>query len=1025
MSTAIKFKRGTQAAVEAYSQSAEVGEPIFDIERKRLFIGTDTTIEEIGGDHFSAEDDTLDDINDGTTYGKVSNLDLTSNRVDFDKLSDGTTYGKVKNLDLTSNRIDLDKINDGTTYGKVKNLDLTSNRIDLDKLDGLNATKNDLNQLVDGEITIHGWQGITIADTTGSYDTFTITNSARDAIRITNAVGDAIRLIDAGDNAIEITNATTNAIRIDNSGDKAIKINNSADDAIYIEMSGGNSIHIVDSTALQSAIQIDDAGLYAINIDNSLDSAIHITTAGQHGIKIDNSTNNAIDIDDSGGSGVYINNSTNDAIRIHDSGDNAIEIDGCTTNGIQIEQAGGYGIFIDDIMGDDALHVRGSIGGHSIFVNDSTGGYGIYLGNCEHGDYGPLFIEASTGSGSAGLHTQYGNAAVSTLAVDSNNDLYIKTGASTWSLVGSSAASVGIVNSSTISGTASSNSAVIIDQDGLTMRDGSGNVRFDINEDGSWKLGDSTGANIDFSNSDVLTITNPQINEAVTLTATSTELNLLDGVSGLVQSDFTKLAAINASAADLNATTNFEETISATTSVVTIAASKDLNIAGHDLSSNGLKLNNVLVTSSAAELNLLDGVSGLVQSDFTKLAAIDASAAEIDRLNSSNGINITLANTSGHGIHIVDTNLGGNAILIDDTDEDAIRITTADEYGLYIGYAGLSGVRVQSTNNYGLYVANAVDAAIYCGTGCTKGIVIQGTDGGEAIQIVSADQEGILISDADHDAIRIVTAGDNAIEIDGATNNAIQIDGAGSDGIYISGAMTNHGIHIVTTNTSKHAIQIDDTGTFGNAINITDSAADAINIDYCSDNGLTISDCGGNAISILDAAAVGGEAILIGNSGGRAIRIATCAEQALHIGNSGANYAAIHIDDAGDHAIQIDSAVDDSHHGINMDITASGGTVSNGVYIKGASDNGIDARFCNYGVRSEYNTNHGFITGHNSGYGMWAGNSSILGPIHIQPTSSDPDTAYPSAAIGTLCVYSGKLYIATATGTFTIVGTQS
>ena len=78
------------------------------------------------------------------------------------------------------------------------------------------------------------------------------------------------------------------------------------------------------------------------------------------------------------------------------------------------------------------------------------------------------------------------------------------------------------------------------------------------------------------------TLTYPKINEDVALTATATELNLLDGVSGLVQADFTKLAA---------------------------------------------------VTSTAAELNLLDGVTGLVQADFTKLAAIDASATELNLLD--------------------------------------------------------------------------------------------------------------------------------------------------------------------------------------------------------------------------------------------------------------------------------------------------------------------------------------------------------------------------------------------------------
>lgn len=45
---------------------------------------------------------------------------------------------------------------------------------------------------------------------------------------------------------------------------------------------------------------------------------------------------------------------------------------------------------------------------------------------------------------------------------------------------------------------------------------------------------------------------------------------------------------------------------------------------------SSLILGSTAVTSTAAELNLLDGVSGLVQADLTKLAAIEASAAEIN-----------------------------------------------------------------------------------------------------------------------------------------------------------------------------------------------------------------------------------------------------------------------------------------------------------------------------------------------------------------------------------------------------------
>ena len=57
-----------------------------------------------------------------------------------------------------------------------------------------------------------------------------------------------------------------------------------------------------------------------------------------------------------------------------------------------------------------------------------------------------------------------------------------------------------------------------------------------------------------------------------------------------------------------------------------------------------LVLNSTAVTSTAAELNLLDGVSGLVQADLTKLAALDATATELNLLDgATNASSVTLA----------------------------------------------------------------------------------------------------------------------------------------------------------------------------------------------------------------------------------------------------------------------------------------------------------------------------------------------------------------------------------------------
>ena len=61
----------------------------------------------------------------------------------------------------------------------------------------------------------------------------------------------------------------------------------------------------------------------------------------------------------------------------------------------------------------------------------------------------------------------------------------------------------------------------------------------------------------------------------------------------------------------------------------------ELDISGNvdidgTLETDALSIASTAVTATAAELNLLDGVSGLVQADLTKLAAVDATAVELN-----------------------------------------------------------------------------------------------------------------------------------------------------------------------------------------------------------------------------------------------------------------------------------------------------------------------------------------------------------------------------------------------------------
>jgi hypothetical protein len=136
------------------------------------------------------------------------------------------------------------------------------------------------------------------------------------------------------------------------------------------------------------------------------------------------------------------------------------------------------------------------------------------------------------------------------------------------------------------------------------------------------------------------TLTSPKINEDVAVTSTATELNLLDGsTAGTIANS---KAVIYSAAGQVNGTT--------------------LAIAG------------TAITSTATELNLLDGVSGLVQADFTKLAAIDSTAAELNYSDLA-----TLGTTAASKVFTADANnlttVSGAVAYVEDTLTDGATIT--------------------------------------------------------------------------------------------------------------------------------------------------------------------------------------------------------------------------------------------------------------------------------------------------------------------------------------------------------------
>jgi hypothetical protein len=155
------------------------------------------------------------------------------------------------------------------------------------------------------------------------------------------------------------------------------------------------------------------------------------------------------------------------------------------------------------------------------------------------------------------------------------------------------------------------------------------------------------------------TLTAPKINEDVAVTSTATELNLLDGVSGLVQADLTKLAAIDSTAAELNTLD---------------ALSRGSIIYGNASAATAILTKGTVgqvLTSDGTDIAWGDAASGLEwQSSIVTAATLTAVANKgywID--TTSNACTITLPGSASVGDQLVFVdyarNWGTNEIIID------------------------------------------------------------------------------------------------------------------------------------------------------------------------------------------------------------------------------------------------------------------------------------------------------------------------------------------------------------------------
>ena len=234
-------------------------------------------------------------------------------------------------------------------------------------------------------------------------------------------------------------------------------------------------------------------------------------------------------------------------------------------------------------------------------------------------------------------------------------------------------------------------------------------------------------------------------------------------VDGVLETDALSIASttITSTAAELN----IMDGVTATAAELNImdgvtSTTAELNILD-GVTSTAAELN-ILdgVTSTAAELNLLDGVSGLVQADLTKLAAVDSTAAELNildgvtstaaELNLLDGVTSTTAE-----LNILDgvTSTAAELNILDGVTSTTAELNALDGITAVVGE--LNALDIGST---------AVGTAV-----ASKAVILDS----------SKDYTGIrnLTITGELDAATLDISGD--IDVDGTTNlDVVDIDGA-------------------------------------------------------------------------------------------------------------------------------------------------------------------------------------------------------------------------------------------------------
>ena len=322
------------------------------------------------------------------------------------------------------------------------------------------------------------------------------------------------------------------------------------------------------------------------------------------------------------------------------------------------------------------------------------------------------------------------------------------------------------------------------------------------------------------------------------------------------------------------------------TDLITVADGL-VTVAG-EISVTTLDIGGTNVTSTATELNLLASVSGLVQADFTKLAAVDSTATELNIIDGdTNASSITLADADRVVINdngtMAQVALSALATYMEgaiDTGANITTVGTLDAGSITSGFGNIDNGASNITSGGLLKLDVDADADDLTGDSATGRLTI---GAGEDLNLYHGGTNSYIVNDTGD--LIIDTAGDVVLDANGAdvllkddgtqyaalTNSSgnLIIKSGSTTALTFSGAnVTIAGDASFDDNniTNVGNIALDSISADGTDINVAvdDNSATALTIKQGSDAYLII-DTANSSESVSIGTGVSGTAIVIGH----------------------------------------------------------------------------------------------------------------------------------------------------------------